>query len=76
MIVNDKIEHEANIFALFLLMPRDILMDELIKLNGIDLSDGKDLQLICKKFQVSLTALAVRLALLSKSDRKILGLID
>jgi len=72
MKTND-VEREANVFALFLLMPRDLLMAELLKLNGIDLSDGEQLKGICQKFQVTMTALTVRIGLLSKADKMKIG---
>lgn len=73
---NQDVEKEANYFALMLLMPRDLLMRELLKYKGIDLSgDGNELKEICKTFDVSLTALTVRLSLLTKEDRRTLGLL-
>lgn len=74
MITNDKVECEANLFALFLLMPRDILMKEILKFNGFDLTNDDLVKSLCQTFQVSQVALTMRLGLLDKSDKKLIGL--
>ena len=74
MITNNKVEHEANLFALFLLMPRDLLMEEILKFNGFDLTSDELIKSLCQTFQVSQVALTMRLGLLDKSDKKLIGL--
>ncbi len=69
------VEQEANIFALFLLMPRDLLIEEILKLNGIDLTTDDSMKSLCKTFQVTPTAITARLGLLSNSDKKLIGLL-
>jgi len=59
---DEDVEKEANYFALCLLMPRDMIMADLAK--GVDLSSDKDMKRLCEKYQVSATALAVRISLL------------
>lgn len=62
MITNRDIEKEANIFALCLLMPREMILKDLAK--GVDLSSDEDMKRLCKKYEVSATALAARIGLL------------
>lgn len=67
------IEDEANLFALFLLMPADLLMAE-IERRTFDLTDNKAMKELCETFGVTQTALTVRLGYLSKSQKKRIGL--
>lgn len=71
---NKELEREANLFALFLLMPADLLVEEVEK-SQLDWTDNKGIKELCKKFDVSLTALTVRLNHLSVSQKKRIGLI-
>jgi Zn-dependent peptidase ImmA (M78 family) len=64
----DKIEEEANTFAVLLLMPEHLLLPELKK--GLDLGSDDQLKEICKKFQVTPTAFAYRYHLLMKKYPK------
>lgn len=75
--MNDNdLEREANVFALFLLMPQDLLVQEIHKLEGtLDWTDGKGLKKLCETFGVTQTALVVRMGLLPMSAKKKLGLI-
>lgn len=57
-------EAEANIFAVCLLIPKDLLLAEIDKMGGIDLSEDKDMIYLCKKFQVPMAAMALRFQLL------------
>lgn len=59
-----KLDHQANEFALALLMPRDQFLDEIKKLGGLDLTDDTNLKLLCKTFGVTATAVAYRLRML------------
>lgn len=63
-------EHEANLFALALLMPKENLLYELRRFP-IDLSDEKSERMIeiAKKFGVSLNALVFRLMYMSQYDK-------
>lgn len=57
----DRAEIQANMFAASLLMPQ-ILLEKHIKSKGFDLGDGSVLSEIAKDFEVSVEALAYRLA--------------
>lgn len=54
-------EDEANYFVMCLLMPKHLLEQEIKKLD-IDLASDDALKYLAKKFDVSLTAMAVRLS--------------
>jgi Zn-dependent peptidase ImmA (M78 family) len=56
---NPQIEAEANYFAMCLLMPRDLLVEEFEKVRGMELEEA--VELLAKKFQVSAVRMAVRL---------------
>lgn len=56
-------DHEANIFAAFLLIPEFMLRRELEKLGGIDLTDDTKFNKLCKKFGVTHSLMAFRLTL-------------
>lgn len=60
-----QMDHEANIFALCLLMPKDLFLEELKKYE-FDLGDNKDTALkeLCKTFGVSQQAVLARLSML------------
>jgi len=55
-----KLEREANRFAAELLMPEEMIIDEIVE-NEIDLDDPKKLNDLAKKFKVSTQALTIRL---------------
>lgn len=57
-------EAEANIFAVLLLVPKDLLLKEIDKLGGVDLSEDKDIKHLCKIFQVSISTMTLRFQLL------------
>lgn len=54
-------EEEANYFAMCLLMPANMVKDEIKKYGNIDLGDDKFLKHMAKTFDVSTTAMALRL---------------
>jgi len=56
------LEREANVFALMLLMPQKMIMADIKA--GIDLGSDDDFKALAKKYGVSKTALAARIALL------------
>jgi len=56
-------EKEASYFALCLLMPRDLFLNEWNKIN-IDLADDQPLKRLADKFGVSMTAIMVRASML------------
>lgn len=60
-----QMEWEANVFALCLLMPKDIFLEELKKYE-FDLGDHKDTEMkqLCKTFGVSQQAVLTRLSML------------
>lgn len=69
MITNKDLEKEANVFALLLLMPKQILLQE-IESAKLDMGGGKvadkKYKALLEKFGVSSTALAARLSLMKK----------
>lgn len=62
---NRWMEDEANVFALCLLMPRDMIIEDLKE--PIDLTDDSRIKAICKKYDVSVAMLIARMKLLKKS---------
>lgn len=58
--MND-IEHEANIFAMELLMPTDFLLKDLKAMGGVDVSDDGDIAKLAKKYRVSQALMAIRI---------------
>jgi len=59
----DSVEREASYFALALLMPRDMFKRELDK-TVMDFTSDEPIKELAKKFGVSTTAIAVRMAML------------
>jgi Zn-dependent peptidase ImmA (M78 family) len=60
-IKNLQIEKEANYFAMCLLMPAHLVKQEVAKLT-IDLTDDTAIKSLAKTFDVSMTAMALRLS--------------
>jgi Zn-dependent peptidase ImmA (M78 family) len=58
---DDQEEVEANAFAAALLMPADLLRDEIWK-SDFDLDDDEDVIRLAKRFNVSTSAMSNRLA--------------
>lgn len=55
-------ESEANLFASYLLVPPSLLAEEVKKLGGsVDLVDGKTVENLAEKFQVSVPLMTTRL---------------
>ena len=61
---NIDVEKEANIFALCILMPREMIIEDLRK--GLDLGSDDDLKMLCEKYGVTSTALTARISLLKR----------
>lgn len=61
MIINKKLEDEANYFAMCLLMPAHLVKQEVKKIK-LDLTSDEPLKHLAKTFDVSMTAMALRLA--------------
>lgn len=57
------LEREANYFALALLMPREVFIRELNN-TTLDLVSDKPIKELADKFQVSTTAIMVRMSML------------
>ncbi len=57
---NDREEIEANAFAAAVLMPAELVRDE-VRRNDFDLDDDDDLTILAKRFNVSTTAMTFRL---------------
>ncbi len=63
MTADEQREHEANVFAMHLLVPSGMLRRELAKIGGIDIAgDGGDVKKLARKFGVSETLMAMRVA--------------
>ncbi|MES2382342.1 MAG: ImmA/IrrE family metallo-endopeptidase [Bacteroidota bacterium] len=60
MKVDKNIESEANLFAMLLLMPKKFISEDLDR--GFDLGSDEDINRLSKKYGVSKTALAIRIA--------------
>ena len=54
-------EQEANAFASAILMPTDLLRSEIQKID-LNLMDDKAIQILATKFQVSATAMSIRIS--------------
>jgi Zn-dependent peptidase ImmA (M78 family) len=61
---NDGEEIEANAFAAALLMPMQLMRQEIMK-NKLDLDDDKAVAELAKRFNVSSTAMSYRLGKLA-----------
>lgn len=61
MAVDPLLEHEANYFALCLLLPEDMVRAEVRKLGGLDLSDPRAFVRLARIFEVDATLMAFRL---------------
>lgn len=66
---SDPREQEANAFAACILMPRNLVLEEL-KSNEFDLADVHSLKNLAKKFDVSAIAMSIRLASLGMFSTK------
>jgi Zn-dependent peptidase ImmA (M78 family) len=68
--IRKKQEHEANVFAVCLLIPRDELLKDLETME-FDLGDEKseDLKRLCKKYGVSTSAMTFRLSILKQTSK-------
>jgi Zn-dependent peptidase ImmA (M78 family) len=58
----DTKEIQANQFAAELLMPQDLIREDIKKAGIIDLTDDKFIDKLAKKYQVSSQAMAIRLS--------------
>jgi Zn-dependent peptidase ImmA (M78 family) len=60
-------EDEANLFAMYLLMPEEFVRREVSKMKDeIDLESGKQIAELAKKFQVSVPLMTIRLGQIYK----------
>jgi len=60
--MTEEEESEANLFASYLLVPPSLLAKEVEKLGGsVDLVDGKTVEGLAEKFQVSIPLMTARL---------------
>lgn len=62
-------EEEANYFAMCLLMPRDLVVEEVRKLGGVDLADDRKMGELAARFGVSISLMATRIGQLM-SEKK------
>ena len=62
MTPEEIIEHEANQFAMEILMPREWLLADLKALGGIDLEDDVAVSKLAAKYKVSLQLMTLRVA--------------
>jgi len=59
-------ENEATIFAMLLLMPSKFIKEDLK--DGMEINDDDRLKALCKKYDVSLTAMCMRIAWFKKHN--------
>ena len=59
---SDIEEREANLFAMELLMPRAFLLADIEKMGGVDIEDDAAMMKLAKRYKVSVTVMAIRLA--------------
>ena len=57
----DEAEREANLFAMYLLMPEELVKQEVKKMGKIDLCDDQAIAKLAKIFQVPVTLMAIRI---------------
>jgi Zn-dependent peptidase ImmA (M78 family) len=58
------LEDEANVFAVCLLIPGHLLREEIDKMGGLDLGNNKQFNALCKIFDVTHSAMALRMGLM------------
>jgi Zn-dependent peptidase ImmA (M78 family) len=61
-----ELEREANIFACLLLMPKNLIMEDLKA--GFDLGEDDAVKKLCDKYEVPANALLYRIYLLNNYD--------
>lgn len=57
-------EAEANLFAMHLLMPEDMVRREMRRMKSFDMADDKAIARLAKTFQVPQSIMAMRLGML------------
>ncbi|MDB5199165.1 MAG: IrrE N-terminal-like domain [Chitinophagaceae bacterium] len=60
------LEKEANLFAMLLLMPSKFIKEDLK--DGITIADDKRIKELAKKYDVSITAMALRISYFFKHN--------
>ena len=60
------IEEEANIFAMELLMPRELLLADLDKVGNFDIEDDRTIKLLAKRYRVSEAVMFYRICTLDR----------
>ena len=56
-------EREANLFAMYLLMPEEMVRKQVKKLGGsLDINDDKNIKTLARKFAVSEQLMTLRIA--------------
>lgn len=58
---SETMEKEANLFAMYLLMPENLVRAEVKKLGGFDIEGGEGIISLAKKFKVSVPLMTLRL---------------
>lgn len=60
---SDKVEeHEANYFAMCLLMPEQFLRKDLAEMDGIDLTEDQPIRKLAQRYGVSVALMTLRLS--------------
>jgi len=62
--VRGGIEKEANIFAMELLMPRELLLADLDKIGNFDIEDNTTIKKLAKRYRVSEAVMFYRICTL------------
>ncbi|HEY1171015.1 MAG TPA: ImmA/IrrE family metallo-endopeptidase [Verrucomicrobiae bacterium] len=58
----EREDDEANLFAMCLLMPEEMVKEEIAKLGVFDVNDDRKMKKLAKIFEVSETMMALRIA--------------
>ena len=66
MVANGVIDHEANRFAIELLMPRDWVLRDMAALGPIDAIDDRRIVELAKRYGVSTQMMTLRIAELAR----------
>ena len=69
----EKQDHEANLFAMCLLMPEKLVRAEVARMGGVDLCDDEPLKQLAHKFRVSISLMAIRLGQLYPKFKELGG---
>lgn len=61
-------DREANLFAMYLLMPEEFVRDEIGKIKNFNIMDDKHVADLARKFKVSVPMMAYRLGMIFENS--------